>query len=126
MGTMVCRGVTRRVYWRNSHISPLLFALDMTYCYRTLITRIFYMAYICLPLCTDLSYLFPASLQFIPDRLATQVWHSHNLDNQTSPTSKVLCPLALARLRIVLLPRETCLLPTLVNSVDEVLAEVGV
>jgi hypothetical protein len=41
-------------------------------------------------------------------------------------TRLVLCPLSLASLRVVLLPRKAGLLPALVDSVDEVLAKIGV
>jgi hypothetical protein len=56
----------------------------------------------------------------------TQVWHGHDLDHQACPASKVLGPLALASLRVVLFPRETGLLPALIDRVDEVLAKFDV
>jgi len=67
-------------------------------------------------------------LQLIPHLLIpfTQIRHSHNLNNQTSPTSEVLRALTLARLGVVLFPSKARLLPALVHGIDQVLAEFGV
>ena len=67
-------------------------------------------------------------LQFIlfSHFFATQIRHSHNLDNQARPTSKVLGTLSLSGLRVILLPRKSCLLPALIDGVDQVLAEFSV
>jgi hypothetical protein len=65
-------------------------------------------------------------LQLIPNRLPTQIWHSHNLDDQASPTREMLGSLAFACLRVVLLPREARLLPAFVDGVDEIFAKVGI
>lgn len=64
--------------------------------------------------------------QFVLDMAAAQVRHGHDLDDQTRPPSEVLSALALAGLRVVLLPCEACRLPALENSVDKVLAQSGV
>jgi hypothetical protein len=66
-------------------------------------------------------HLISAALQLIPHRLPTQIRHRHDLDHQARPASKMLRTLALARLRIILLPREARLLPALIHRVDEVL-----
>lgn len=55
-----------------------------------------------------------------------QIRHGHDLDDQTRPASKVLGALTLARLRVVLLPCETRLLPALEDGVDKVLTQSGV
>ena len=65
-------------------------------------------------------------LQLIPNHLATKIRHGHDLDNQASPASEMLSALALAGLRVILLPCEASLFPALINSVNEVLAEIGV
>lgn len=56
----------------------------------------------------------------------TEVLHRHDLHNQTRPARKVLRALALARLRIILLPREARLLPALVDGADEILTQAAV
>lgn len=56
----------------------------------------------------------------------TQIRHGHNLDHQTRPASKVLGALTLTRLRVVLLPCETRLLPALEDGVDKILTQSGV
>jgi hypothetical protein len=65
-------------------------------------------------------------LQFIPNPLPTEIRHGHDLHDQASPAGKVLRPLALTRLRVVLLPRKTSLFPAFVHRVNEILAEVRV
>lgn len=55
-----------------------------------------------------------------------QIRHGHDLNHQTRPAGKVLGALTLARLRVVLLPCETRLLPALENGVDQILTESGV
>lgn len=71
--------------------------------------------------------LIPPSSQLILDvTTAAQVRHSHDLDDQTRPAREVLRALALARLRVVLLPGEARLLPTLEDGVDEILAQARV
>lgn len=55
-----------------------------------------------------------------------KILHGHDLDHQTGPASKVLRPLALARLGVVLFPREARLLPALVHRVDNVSAQTAV
>lgn len=54
------------------------------------------------------------------------VGERHNLDDQAGPAGEVLGALALARFRVVLLPREARLLPALVDGLDQVLAELSV
>ena len=58
--------------------------------------------------------------------LTTQIRHSHNLDHQTRPARKMLRALPFTRLGIILFPRKARLLPTLINSIDQVIAEFGV
>lgn len=53
----------------------------------------------------------------------TQIRHAHDLHYQTCPPSEMLRALPLARLRIILFPRETCLLPGVEDGLDEVEAE---
>lgn len=60
------------------------------------------------------------------DLISSDFRHSHDLNNQAGPTSKVLSTLTSARVRIILFPSETSLFPALVDGVDEVLAEGGV
>jgi len=55
--------------------------------------------------------------------LALQVGHRDNLHCQAGPACKMLGALSLARLGIVLFPREACFLPTFINGMDEVFAE---
>lgn len=52
--------------------------------------------------------------------IAAQIVHGHDFHHQTRPAREVLRPLALACLRVVLLPREARLLPALEDRVDEV------
>lgn len=52
--------------------------------------------------------------------------HSHNLNDQTGPASKMLRPLSLACRRIILLPCEARILPAFKHSLDEILSEFGV
>ena len=49
--------------------------------------------------------------------------HGQNLYHETGPASKVLSALTLARLRVILFPSESSLLPALVHRLDQVLAE---
>ena len=51
-----------------------------------------------------------------------QIIHCHDLDYQARPASEVLCPLALASLRVILLPGKASLLPALVDGVNKVLS----
>src|SRR5437667_166861 len=53
----------------------------------------------------------------------TQVRHSHNLHDQCRPPRKMLRPLPCSGLRIILLPREPRLLPTIVHSMHYINAE---
>lgn len=64
-------------------------------------------------------------LQLIPNP-SLQIRHTHNLNHQARPAREVLRALSLARLRIVLLPREASLFPALVHGAYEVFAERGV
>lgn len=50
----------------------------------------------------------------------TQIRHSDNLDHKTSPTREMLRPLSSTRVRIILLPCETSLLPALVHRLHEI------
>ena len=47
----------------------------------------------------------------------------HNLDDQTRPAREMLRTLSLARVGVILFPRETRFLPRVVDGVDQVLAE---
>jgi hypothetical protein len=58
--------------------------------------------------------------------LSTQIRHSHNLDHQTRPARKMLRALPFTRLGVILFPRKARLLPTLINSIDQVIAKFGV
>lgn len=49
--------------------------------------------------------------------------HGHDLDDEAGPAGKVLRALALARLRVVLLPGESRLFPAAVDCVDQVAPE---
>jgi hypothetical protein len=66
--------------------------------------------------------LFTTDLPFA----TTQVGHTHNLDNQTSPSSEMLGSLPLACLWIILLPSETRFRPLFVDGLDEVEAQIAV
>lgn len=66
--------------------------------------------------------------QLVPDVAAAGLarpLHGHELDDQARPAREVLRALALARLGVVLLPREARLLPAVVDRVDKVLAKAG-
>lgn len=54
---------------------------------------------------------------------ARQIFHSHQLHYQTSPSGKVLRALSCASLRVVLLPSKAGFLPALVDGVNEVLTQ---
>jgi hypothetical protein len=73
-------------------------------------------------------FLTPPHLQFIPNPILTltQIRHSHYLNHQASPAGEMLRPLPLTRLGVVLLPSKAGLLPTVIYSVDKILAEFGV
>ncbi|KAI6757583.1 hypothetical protein HG531_003408 [Fusarium graminearum] len=51
------------------------------------------------------------------------VIHGHNFDDQTSPSSEMLCSLSGSRIRIILLPGKACFFPALVHCVDKILAQ---
>lgn len=55
--------------------------------------------------------------------LRAQVRHSHYLCHQTSPASKVLRSLASASFRVILLPRESCILPLTEHILNEILSK---
>jgi hypothetical protein len=55
--------------------------------------------------------------------LLTGIFHSHDLDNKTGPSSEVLCSLPGTRVGVVLLPSEACFFPTLVHGVNKVLTK---
>lgn len=63
------------------------------------------------------------NLEFIMPALTTQIRHSHNLDHQTRPARKMLRALPFTRLGVILFPRKARLLPTLINSIDQVIAK---
>lgn len=71
-------------------------------------------------------YLADFPLQLIMPALTTQIRHCHNLDDETRPPGKVLRALSRSSFRVILLPRESSLLPALVDSLHEVLPQVGV
>ena len=80
-----------------------------------------------------LSYIYPLHhhfqyqiLQFILLFGGTQIRHTHDLNYQTRPSREVLRPLAFPCFGVILLPRETCLFPTLINSFDKILSQVGI
>lgn len=56
----------------------------------------------------------------------TQIRHPHDLNDKTRPAREMLRALPLARLRIILLPREARLLPALEYCLDEVEAKARV
>jgi len=58
--------------------------------------------------------------------LTTQIRHSHNLDHQTRPAREMLRALSFTRLGVILFPRKARVLPTLINSIDQIVAEFGV
>jgi hypothetical protein len=58
--------------------------------------------------------------------LTTQIRHSHNLDHQTRPAREMLRALSFTRLGVILFPRKTRFLPTLIDSIDQVVAKFGV
>ena len=66
--------------------------------------------------------LSSSSLQFIMALLPAfrKVRHIHHLHHHAGPTSEMLCPLSLARLWVILLPCESCLLPFSENILDQV------
>lgn len=75
------------------------------------------------------SHLSPSSqlvLGVATGTAAAQILHCHDLDDKARPAREVLRALALARLRVVLLPREARLLPALVDGFDEVPAQAAV
>ena len=61
-----------------------------------------------------------------PGRLALEVGHRHDLDDEAGPAGKVLRALAGARRGVVLLPREARGGPAVVDRVDDVAAEARV
>jgi hypothetical protein len=70
-------------------------------------------------------------LQLIPWLISlllalTEIRHSHNLDHQTRPARKMLRALPFTRLGVILFPRKARLLPTLIHSIDQVIAKFGV
>ena len=76
-----------------------------------------------------MSFYAPNSLQLIASMFGyggIKVWHGHNLDHKTSPASKVLSTLTLARIRVILLPSETRSLPVVVDILYKVLAQARV
>lgn len=59
---------------------------------------------------------------FNPD----QIRHGHHVHHHTGPAGKVLCPLAIARVRVVLFPSEPSLLPLAEDILDQILPQVAV
>ena len=61
------------------------------------------------------------------DPLASvQLRHRHDFDHQTCPPREMLRSLSSACLRVILLPREACLLPLIEDVIHEVSPESGV
>lgn len=58
--------------------------------------------------------------------LTAQIREVHDLNNHACPSSKVLRALASTGVRVVLLPCEASLEPRVIDSVHQVLAQVGV
>ena len=71
-------------------------------------------------------------LQFIMSRSsnlplpAAQIWHPHNLNDQTRPACEMLRSLSFPCLGIILLPRKASFGPRIVDCLDEVQSEVAV
>ena len=55
-----------------------------------------------------------------------KIRHAHDLDDQTRPPGEMLRPLTSAGIWVVLFPGKPGLFPTLVNSVNQVLSQLGV
>lgn len=76
---------------------------------------------------TDVSLLIRHHSQLIVTfTLAFKVWHGHNFDHQTCPSSEMLSSLSVTSFGVVLLPCKSSFFPRVVDSVDEVFAETGV
>ena len=65
-------------------------------------------------------------LQLVSNNSSAEIWHRHDLDNQARPPCKMLRSLTLTRLRVVLFPRKSSLLPAIIYSIDKIFAEIGV
>lgn len=55
-----------------------------------------------------------------------QFRHGHHIHHHTGPAGKVLCPLAIARVGVVLFPSESSPLPLAEDIIDQILPQVGV
>lgn len=55
-----------------------------------------------------------------------QIRHGHHVHHHTSPAGKVLCSLAIARVRVVLFPSESSPLPLAEDIFDQILPQVRV
>lgn len=51
---------------------------------------------------------------------STQIRHPHNLNHQTCPPSEMLSSLSHSRFRIILFPRKSCFLPTIIDRLDKI------
>lgn len=60
------------------------------------------------------------SLQLVMSGLfvSGQIRHGHHVHHHTGPAGKVLCPLAITRIRVVLFPSEPSLLPLAEDILD--------
>ena len=63
-------------------------------------------------------------LQFIMTLL--EIRHIHDLHNQTRPAGEMLGALAITSLGVILLPGKACLLPRVVDGVDEVRSKAAI
>jgi hypothetical protein len=59
----------------------------------------------------------------MPSSRSRKILHIHNLHHQTRPPGKVLGTLTLACLRVVLLPRKTCVFPFSEDVLNQVFAK---
>jgi hypothetical protein len=55
-----------------------------------------------------------------------QFRHGHHVHHHTGPAGKVLCPLAIARVRVVLFPSESSSLPLAEDILDQILPQIGI
>ena len=56
----------------------------------------------------------------------TEIRHDHDVDHQARPAGKVLCPLSMPRVRIILLPCKTSLLPFAEDVLYQIDPQLGI
>lgn len=69
------------------------------------------------------SVLYMAILLQLAVLSRVKVRHCHQLNCQTGPASEMLCPLTISGFWIILFPCETCLIPRIGYSIDQVLPQ---